>query len=259
MPVVALLAAHVEIALGGIVVEVADSLLRAAVQADIERNVLVEGIRLLGVVAHGVAGSHIHVFLGLVDLAGFLAEAVEAVVCLDLAGVDAVLAVGQVGNVGVQQAAVLIIDHDAERCFLDDDLETRTLDNGLPVAVGQGCGGGLDALAAVLHQLVGAGLPCGHGQAVGGFIPVAVKARADAQYIVGQEPDAQLYSVGGYGIIASAVLDSAAGVAHFHRFSPSFLRIIEWWNLLFGRQCAYCTKLHNIFCSICALCPSSPL
>ena len=87
---------------------------------------------------------------------------------------------------------------------------------------GQGCGGGLDALAAVLHQLVGAGLPCGHGQAVGGFIPVAVKARADAQYIVGQEPDAQLYSVGGYGIIASAVLDSAAGVAHFHRFSPFY-------------------------------------
>ena len=226
VPVVALLAAHVEIALGGIVVEVADSLLRAAVQADIERNVLVEGIRLLGVVAHGVAGSHIHVFLGLVDLAGFLAEAVEAVVGLDLAGVDAavvaVLAVGQVGNIGVQQAAVLIIDHDAERCLLDDDLETRPLDNGLPVAVGQGCGGGLDALAAVLHQLVGAGLPCGHSQAVGGFIPVAVKARADAQYIVGQEPDAQLYSVGGYGIIASAVLDSAAGVAHFHRFSPSF-------------------------------------
>lgn len=226
MPVVALLAAHVEIALGGIVVEVADSLLRAAVQADIERNVLVEGIRLLGVVAHGVAGSHIHVFLGLIDLAGFLAETVEAVICLDLAGVDAavvaVLAVGQVGNIGVQQAAVLIIDHDAERCFLDDDLETRPLDNGLPVAVGQGCGGGLDALAAVLHQLVGAGLPCGHGQAVGGFIPVAVKARADAQYIVGQEPDAQLYSVGGYGIIASAVLDSAAGVAHFHRFSPFY-------------------------------------
>mgnify|MGYP000470693056 CR=1 FL=1 len=129
MPVVALLAAHVEIALGGIVVEVADSLLGATVQADIERNVLVEGIRLLGVVAHGVAGSHIHVFLGLVDLAGFLAEAVEAVVGLDLAGVDAavvaVLAVGQVGNIGVQQAAVLIIDHDAERCLLDDDLETR--------------------------------------------------------------------------------------------------------------------------------------
>lgn len=234
-------------------VEVADSLLGAAVQADIERNVLVEGIRLLGVVAHGVAGSHIHVFLGLVDLAGFLAEAVEAVVGLDLAGVDAaavaVLAVGQVGNISVQQAAVLIIDHDAERCLLDDDLETRPLDNGLPVAVGQGCGGGLDALAAVLHQLVGAGLPCGHGQAVGGFIPVAVKARADAQYIVGQEPDAQLYSVGGYGIIASAVLDSAAGVAHFHRFSPflHILHIIEWWNLLFGRQCAYCTKLHDIF------------
>ena len=155
MPVVALLAAHVEITLGRVVVEIAHSLLGAAVQADVERNMLVEGVGLLGVVAHGVAGGHVHVFLGLVDLAGFLAEAVEAVVGLDLAGVDAavvaVLAVGQVGNIGVQQAAVLIIDHDAERCFLDDDLETRPLDDGLPVAVGQGCGGGLDALAAVLH------------------------------------------------------------------------------------------------------------
>ena len=127
-----------------------------------------------------------------------------------------------VGNVGVQQATVLIIDHDAERRLLDDDLQALALDDGLLVAVGQGCGGGLHALAAVLHQLVGAGLPCGHGQAVGGFIPVAIEARADAQDVVGQEPDAQLYSVGGCGIIASAVLDSAAGVAHFHRFSPFF-------------------------------------
>ena len=227
VPVVALLAAHVEITLGRVVVEIADRLPGAAVQADVERNVLVERVGLLGVVAHGVAGGHVHVFLGLVDLAGFLAKAVEAVVSLDLAGMDAavvaVLAVGQVGNIGVQQAPVLIIDHDAERRFLDDDFQSLALDDGLLAAVSQRSLGGLDALAAVLHQFVGAGVPRRHGQAVRGFVPIAVKARADAQDVVGQEPDAQFHGVSSHSIVAAVVGDCAAGVAHFHRFSPFFV------------------------------------
>ena len=226
MPVVALFAPHVEITLGRIVVEVADRLFCAAVQPDIKRNVLVERVGLLGVVAHRIAGGHIHVFLGLVDLAGLLTEAVEAVIGLDLAGMDAaavaVLAVGKVRNVGVQQAAVLVVDHDAEGCLLDHDLQAPALNHSLFFAIGQNGGGRLYALAAALHQGIGAGLPCGHRQAVGGLVPVAVKAGADAQDVIGQKPDAQLHSVGSNGIVAAAVFDSATGVAHFHRFSPFF-------------------------------------
>ena len=226
MPVVALLAPHVEITLGRVVVEVTDRLFCAAVQPDIKRNVLVERVGLLGVVAHRIAGGHIHVFLSLVDLAGLLTEAVEAVIGLDLAGMDAaavaVLAVGKVRNVGVQQAAVLVVDHDAEGRFLDDDLQALALDHSLLFAIGQNGGSRLYALAAALHQGIGAGLPCGHRQAVGGLVPVAVKAGADAQDVIGQKPDAQLHSVGCNGIVTAAVLDSTAGVAHFHRFSPFF-------------------------------------
>ena len=139
------------------------------------------------------------------------------------AAVVAVLAVGQVGNIGVQQAPVLIIDHDAERRFLDDDFQPLALDDGLLAAVGQRSLGGLDALAAVLHQFVGAGVPRRHGQAVRGFVPIAVKARADAQDVVGQEPDAQFHGVSSHSIVAAVVGDCATGVAHFHRFSPFFV------------------------------------
>ena len=226
MPVVALLAPHVEITLGRVVVEVTDRLFCAAVQPDIKRNVLVERVGLLGVVAHRIAGGHIHVFLGLVDLAGLLTEAVEAVIGLDLAGMDAaavaVLAVGKVRNVGVQQAAVLVVDHDAEGFLLDHDLQALALDHSLLFAIGQNGGSRLYALATALHQGISAGLPCGHRQAVGGLVPVAVKAGADAQDVIGQKPDAQLHSVGCNGIVTAAVLDSTAGVAHFHRFSPFF-------------------------------------
>ena len=264
VPVVALFAAHVEVALGRVVVEVAHSLLGAAVQADIKRNVLVQRVGLLGVVAHGIAGRHIHVLLGLVDFAGLLAEAVEAVVRLNLAGVDAtviaVLTVGQVGNVRVQQAAVLVIDHDAEGFLLNDHLQAAALNDGFLLAIGQGGGSALDALAAVLHQVIGAGFPCGHRQAVAGLVPIAVKTGADAQDVIRQEPDAQLDSVGGNRVIAAAVLDCTAGVAHFHSFSPFSLWLcVAGKNRSYGNYCTDCTKIGVCFCSFCVYCLISPL
>ena len=234
VPIVAFFAPHIEITLGGVVVKVADCLLGAAVQADVKRDVLVQRVGFLGVVAHGVAGRHIHILFCLVDLAGFLAEAVEAVIGFNLAGVDAavvaVLAVRQIGNVRVQQAAVLVVNQNAERCLFNHDLQAAALNYCLLVAVGQNGIGGLYALAAVLHQGIGAGFPCGHRQAVGGFVPVAVKSGANAQDIVGQKPDAQLCRIGGNGVVAAAVPDGAAGVAHFHSFSPFCFAVSPVWR-----------------------------
>ena len=93
-PIIALLAAHVEHGLVEVVIEHTDRLLRASAQADVERDVLVERVHLLRVVAHGVGSTLTQEGLVLVEQSCLLAKAVEAVLLLHArAGDDAVVAV----------------------------------------------------------------------------------------------------------------------------------------------------------------------
>ena len=225
VPVVTLFAAHVEITFSGVVVKVTNCLFGTAVQLDVERNVFVQGIGLLGIVAHGIAGGHVHVLFSLVDLAGFFAKAIEAVVGFDLGSVHAavvgILTISKVGNICMQQAAIFIVYHDTEGCLFHNHLQAAALDHGLLVAIGQFGSGGLHALAAVLHQLVRAGVPGGHGQTVGRFIPIPIKTGADTQNIVRQKPDADLHRIGGNREAVFQLFDRTCRVANFHVQAPS--------------------------------------
>ena len=196
---VALLPAHVKVALVGVVIEISHGLAGVPVELDVKRNVLVQRVGLLGIVAHGVLGAHPHELLGFVQAAGLFAEAVEAIPGRDLAGVDAavvaVLQVGQVHNVGVELGALGIIDTDAEGVLLDLHPQLGALEHRLVGAVLQRAGGGLDALADVLHKAIQTVFPGGGYQRVGFLRKVTVKAGADAYDVVGQQQDPQLHPV----------------------------------------------------------------
>ena len=109
-PVVALFAAHVEHGLVEVVVEHAHSLVGVAVQTDVEGDVLVKGIHLLGIVAHGIGGALPLEGLVLIQQAALFAKAVEAVVLLYPAvshhAVVGVLDEGVAGQGAVQLRAV---------------------------------------------------------------------------------------------------------------------------------------------------------
>ena len=91
-------------------VEHADSLFGVTVQTDVEGDVLVEGIHLLGIVAHGDGGALPLEGLVLIQQAGLFTKAVEAVVLLHPAvshhAVVGVLDEGVAGQGAVQLGAI---------------------------------------------------------------------------------------------------------------------------------------------------------
>ena len=234
VPVVALLPAHVEVTFGGVVVEVTHSLTGISIQLDVEGNMLVQGVRFPGVIAHGIAGCHVQILLRLVDFAGLFAEAIEAILFFDLARVDAavvaVLPVGKIRDIRMDQRAVPIIDQNPERAFLHHNLQPAAPDHSPGFLIGQlgRCGG--DSFAAVLHQLIRPGLPGSHHQTVGCLVPVPVKTCPDAQNVIGQKPDADLHRVGRNGKAASKAAYLPCCAAYFHGHPPFVLRGIACRN-----------------------------
>ena len=199
-PVVALLAAHVEHRLVEVVVKDAHRLLGGAGQLDVEGDVLVEGVHLLGVVAHGVGGALPQKALVLVQQAGLFAKAVEAV----LLGHGAVVGhpavgvqdIGRAGQVAVQERPLLVVELEAEGVALGHQADGRRLKGDGRVGDGDVGGHRLHPGALGGKQAVQAVLPGGGGQNIGFLGQLAVKGDPDPDDLVGDKADLDVRAVG---------------------------------------------------------------
>ena len=200
VPVVALLPAQVEVTFRSIVIEIPYCPMGAAGKLDIEGDMLIQGIRFHGIVAHGISGSHVQELLRLVDVAAFFPEAVEMVIRLNAAGMQAaavtVLPVGEIGNILVEQIPLPVIDRQEKRLLMHDHLQLPALDYGLCVALCKLGGGALHAAALTRHEGIRPGSPGRHHQAVAGLVKIPVETGPDAQNVVCQKIQAQRNSIG---------------------------------------------------------------
>ena len=210
-PVVALFAAHVEHGLVEVVVKHAHSLVGVAVQTDVEGDVLIKGIHLLGIVAHGIGGALPLEGLVLIQQAGLFAKAVEAVVLLHPAvshhAVVGVLDEGVAGQGAVQLGAI-----GSQQLEVDGVLvhHQRHLAGGKgegAVILGELGGKGLHTGALTLEQLIHPILPCGGHQDVGLLCQLVVKACADADDLIGHKADLDI-------CVISMQLESAVFALH---------------------------------------------
>ena len=224
-PVVALFAAHVEHGLVEVVVEHAHRLVGVAVQTDVEGDVLVEGIHLLGVVAHGVGGALPLEGLVLIQQAGLFAKAVEAVVLLHPAvshhAVVGVLDEGVAGQGAVQLGAI-----GSQQLEVDGVLvhHQRHLAGGKgegAVVLGELGGKGLHTGALTLEQLVHPILPCGGHQNVGFLCQLMVKACADADDLIGHKADLDISVISMQQESAVFALHAGKTGADLHSFYSS--------------------------------------
>ena len=139
VPVVSLLPAHVKVAFRRAVVEIADRLSGCPVQADIERDMLVQRVCFLRVISHRVAGRHVHELFCFVDFSGLFSKSVKTILRLNLTAVNPsavrILPVGKIRNVRVQERSVLIEDQKAHRFFLDNDPEPPSLNDCAVLAI----------------------------------------------------------------------------------------------------------------------------
>ncbi len=186
---------------------------------------LVEGIRLLRVVSHRIARSHVEVGLRLVDLAGLLAKAVEAVVRLDLARMESsvigILPVGKVRDIRMQKGTVCVKDEDPHRILLHDDLQPLSLDHRLVLPVGDRHRGELHSPPVGLQEVIGSGVPCRHGQAVGGLVKVPVESRPDPHNLIRQEQNPDLHRVGGNRCGLPVLRYLSCSVTNLHALLPA--------------------------------------
>ena len=234
-PVVALFAAHVEHGLVEVVVEHADSLVGVTVQTDVEGDVLVEGIHLLGVVAHGVGGALPLEGLVLIQQAGLFAKAVEAVVLLHPAvshhAVVGVLDEGVAGQGAVQLGAI-----GSQQLEVDGVLvhHQRHLAGGKgegAVVLGELGGKGLHTGALTLEQRVHPILPCGGHQNVGFLCQLMVKACADADDLIGHKADLDISVISMQQESAVLALHAGKTGADLHSFYSS--------QLIFDKKCPH--------------------
>ena len=223
-PVVALLAAHVEHRLVEVVVEQAHRLPGGAGQMDVEGNVLVQGVHLLGVIAHGVGGPLPQEGLVLVQQAGLFAEAVETVVLCHRAVVGhpavGIQGVGGAGQIAVEEIAVLVVELEAEGRTGHFQPDGRRLEG-----VALPCLGdlGLDRVQTgplLGEQAVQTVLPGGGGQDIGFFIQLPVKGHPDPDDLVGDKTDLDVCAVGVEQEGAVQALHGLNFLAKIHRVSP---------------------------------------
>ena len=223
MPVIPLLASHIKVTFCRAVVEISYSFFRAALQLDIERNMLVQGICLLRIVSHRISGSHVHIFFCFIDLAAFFTKSVKIIVILDLAGMNAapvgILAVRKLRNICMKHGSFCIIDTDAEWIFFHFKAELLSGNHCPGLTIHQCRFRHGNPLPVILHQFICAGFPRGCYQTVGRFIPVSVKARPDTDDIIRKEPYTNLHCVCSNRIIMILCCDSTCFVTYFHEFS----------------------------------------
>ena len=206
-------------------VEHAHSLVGVAVQTDVEGNVLVEGIHLLGIVAHGIGGTLPLEGLVLIQQAALFAKAVEAVVLLHPAvshhAVVGVLDEGVAGQGAVQLGAI-----GSQQLEVDGVLvhHQRHLAGGKgegAVILGDLCGKGLHTGALTLEQLVHPILPCGGHQDVGLLCQLMVEACADADDLVGHKADLDICVISMQQESAVLALHAGKTGADLHNFYSS--------------------------------------
>ena len=223
-PVVALLAAHVEHGLVEVVVEHADSLFGVTVQTDVEGDVLVESIHLLGIVAHRVGSTLTLERLVLVQLAGLLAKAVEAVVLFHPAvshnAVVGVLDEGVAGQGAVQLRAVSGQQLEIDGVLLDHQSHLAGGKSDGLVVLGDLSRKRLHAGALALEQVVHTVFPGGGHQDVGFLGQLVVKAGADTDDLVGHEADLDIRVVGVQQESAVLALHAGKTGADFHNAVP---------------------------------------
>ena len=199
-PVVALLAAHVEHRLVEVVVKDAHRLAAGAGQPDVEGDVLIKGVHLLGVVAHGVGGALAQELFVLVQHAGLFAKAVKAVLLVHGAVVGhaavGVQDVGGAGQVAVQQRPVFVVQFEAQGAALGHQADGGRLEGDGLVGDGDFRRHRLDAGALGAEQAVQTVLPGGGGEDVGFFGQLAVKGDPDPDDLVGDKADLDVRAVG---------------------------------------------------------------
>ena len=198
-PVVALLAAHVEHGLIEVVIENAHSLLGVPVELDVEGDMLIQGIHLLGVVAHGVGGPLPEELLILVQQSGLLAEAIEAVLLVHPAVVHhpvvAVQHKGVARQILIEQSALRVIEPEGQGILLH-----------LQPDGGSGKGQGLIVLSDLRHhrshvlplreEEIQPVLPGHSGQHIGLLGKLLVEGGPDPDDLVGDKADLHIRLVG---------------------------------------------------------------
>ncbi len=205
-------------------VKISDCLPGLSLQLDIERNVLVKGICFRRIVAHGISRRHIHELFGFIDISGFLTEAIEAILCLDLACMEAaavrILAIRKIRNIRMQLCSLCIIYTDSERILLNFHAKLAALNNRLILCIGKLRLRRLYSGALLLQKVIRPGLPRRHNKAVGGLIPISVKTGTDTKNIIRQEPQTKLHCIRCDGIIVFSGGHCARLVAYLHIPSP---------------------------------------
>ena len=199
-PVIALLLAHVEHGLVEVVVEQAHGLPGGPAQADVEGDVLIEGVHLLRIVAHGVGGPLAEELLVLVERPRLLAEAVEAVVLLHPAVVGhpavGVQGEGVARQVLIEQRALLVVEPEGDRVLVHFKAELASVEHQGLVPLGELGLDGLEAGTLLLEQGVQPVLPGGGGQHVGLLRQLLVEGGADADDLVGDKVELDVGAVG---------------------------------------------------------------
>ena len=207
-------------------IEHADRLLCASAQADIERDVLVERVHLLRVVAHGVGGALAQEGLVLVEQARLLAKAVEAVLLLHArAGDDAVVAVQNeraAGDRPVQLHALGVEKRQAQRILFQHQLHRSRGKRDRAVGLLHRRHDGRHTRALAFKQRVKAILPRGRHQDVAFLRQLLVKGSADADDFVGHEDNLQVGVVRMHQIEAVLRLHTGKSGADFHGDGHSF-------------------------------------
>ena len=224
-PVVALFAAHVEHGLVEVVVEHAHSLVGVTIQTDVEGDVLIEGIHLLGIVAHGVGGALPLEGLVLIQQAGLFAKAVEAVVLLHPAishhAVVGVLDEGVAGQGAVQLGAIGSQQLEVDGVLVHHQRHLAGSKGEGAVVLGELCGERLHTGALTLEQLVHPILPCGGHQNIGLLCQLVVKACADADDLIGHKADLDISVISMQQESAVLALHAGKTGADLHNFYSS--------------------------------------
>ena len=215
-------------------VEHADSLFGVTVQTDVEGDVLVEGIHLLGIVAHRVGSTLTLERLVLVQLAGLLAKAVEAVVLFHQAvshnAVVGVLDKRVAGQGAVQLRAVSGQQLEIDGVLLDHQSHLAGGKSDGLVVLGDLSRKRLHAGALALEQVVHTVFPGGGHQDVGFLGQLVVKAGADTDDLVGHEANFDIRVVSVQQESAVLALHAGKTGADFHNAVPHLFL----WGCGFG-------------------------
>ena len=198
---------------------------------DVEGDVLIKGIHLLGIVAHGIGGALPLEGLVLIQQAGLFAKAVEAVVLLHPAvshhAVVGVLDEGVAGQGAVQLRAIGSQQLEVDGVFIHHQRHLAGGKGEGAVVLDDLGGKRLHTGALTLEQFVHPILPCGGHQDIGLLCQLVVKACADADDFIGHKADLDICVISMQQESAVFALHAGKTGADLHNFCSSRYILIK--------------------------------